>query len=100
MVDLSGMNRRQRRRVEKAMEKHQPPSLQEWLADPTKLVKRGELWNVLDRYWRLKELEEEWHSPLARLQRFMRRLVPWMDDPPPNPFDPEYEDKLEEVLEG
>lgn len=87
MTELAGLNRQQRRQLEKKLEQKEPPSLAEWLSSPDKLVKRGELWNVLKRWEMIQELKERYYSLPARIGRFLRRINPWMEDPPPNPFE-------------
>lgn len=81
------LNRRQRRQLQKKIDREAPPSLAEWLTETGKLVKRGELWAVLMRFWALKRLEDRYNRPLARVRRFFARLLPWAEDPPPSPFE-------------
>lgn len=83
------LNRAQRRQLAKKIRRYAPDeNLAKWLAGgPGKVVKRAELWAVLDRFWKLKELEEAYYSPMARFQRFVTRLAPWMADPPESPFE-------------
>lgn len=88
-VDLSHLNRRQRRQLRKKLRQKgkDVKSLADWLAEPGKTVTRAEIWNLLPRFYAIMKLQERYNSPLARLQRAARRLAPWMDDPPPSPFE-------------
>lgn len=89
------MNRKQRRQLRKKLKRDAPPSLTEWLSSPGMVVKRGELWNVLDRWQRIQDLREHYYSWPQRLKRLYQRLNPFIEPPPPDPFALEEEEALE-----
>ena len=91
------LNRKQRRQLRKKLRQKEPPSLAEWLSSPDKVVKRGELWAVLDRWGRIRDLRRRYYSWPQRLKRWLQRWNPLVEDPPPDPFQMAEAEEAEDV---
>ena len=69
------MNRRQRRRLERAGKLMPNETLSDFIRHPDRLVKRHELLGIVDKLIRLHELRK-------KRNRWYQRFWRWMDDKP------------------